>query len=94
MSVWSWCGVAVSLVTALSATVRAFQPASNYYASGVYGMTRRTHAGYALAGFVLAGLSGLSLVRPEIPVTAILAAAVLLTILYFTSFLRGFSDEE
>ena len=94
MSLWAVCGVTLSLGTAAFAIWRAAGGTANYYAGGVYGMTRRSHAGYALAGFTLAASFLLSLLWPAIPVIALLAAAVLLAIFYFTSFLRGFSDEE
>ena len=94
MTPWAAAGLALCLVTGAVALRRARTGTKNFYESGVYGMTRQTHTRYALVSFVMAALFAVSYVEPAFPVIPLLAAAVLLSIFYFTSFLRGFSDEE
>ena len=67
---------------------------TSYYAQG-YGMTATTHRGYAAAS---AGFFALFLVLAFARQTALAAVALapftLLALLYATSFLRGFSDQD
>ena len=94
MVLWRTAGLLMAILTAGTAFWRTLFGSAGYYESAVYGMTRRTHTGYALAGLALALLFAVSYVQPAIPVIPLAGAAVLLAIFYFTSFLRGFSDEE
>jgi len=86
-------GLLVSAGTAASAAWRAVRGTGNVYANEVYGMTAATHARYAAAGTMAACLCAAAWFRPEVPETAAFAGAVLVSVFYFTSFLRGFSDE-
>jgi hypothetical protein len=94
MFAWTTLGLAISLLMALTALTRRSGTSRNYYEADVYGMTPAVHSRYSLAGFVLAALFALAYFLPPIPVVPLLAVAVLVAIFYFTSFLRGFSDEE
>ena len=68
--------------------------AANYYERDVYAMTRRTHASYALASVLFAVLFVLGYFSAAVPTIPLLAAYALVFIFYFSSFARGFSDEE
>ncbi|HEV3152453.1 MAG TPA: hypothetical protein VGZ02_01470 [Candidatus Baltobacteraceae bacterium] len=94
MTVWAWVGLGVALATGLRAAYAAVRPPANFYAEGIYGMRPATHAWYAIIGFALAALFAISSVQHAIPAAVLLAVAVLVAIFYFTSYLRGFSDEE
>lgn len=66
----------------------------NYYAGDVYGMTPLTHRRYAAAGLLFVAIFVAALFVRSIPVVPLLAALTVLAIFYFSSFVRGFSDEE
>lgn len=86
-------GLLICAGTAASAGWRAVRGSRNVYANEVYGMTPGTHARYAAAGTMAGCVCAAAWLRPEVPETAAFALAVLLSVFYFTSFLRGFSDE-
>ena len=94
MNAWSTVGLVAALATAAVALAQARRRDSNYYASAVYGMSRAAHARYALAGLAFAAVFAVSYVQPAVPVVPILAVAALGAVLYFTSFLRGFHEDE
>ena len=91
---WSLAGLVLSLFVAVFAAIKSRRPAANYYAAHVYGMTRQTHAIYAVISAVFAALFAFSLVASWVPAVPLLAVFVLIFIFYFSSFARGFSDEE
>lgn len=95
MNGWALAGTALAGMLAAGAWLRSRAPAGNFYETEVYGLTRRTHRRYALVclafcGAFAAGLAGVAV----IPVVPLLAVFAVMAILYGTSFLRGFSDEE
>jgi len=94
MSVWSAAGLALALFTCACAAAAAVRPPANYYASTVYGIRRSGHVAYAAASLALAAVFVLSAWWHAIPAAVLLAPTVLAAIFYFTSYLRGFSDEE
>lgn len=94
MGAWGTVGLVLSILTGGVAVWRARSEATNYYESGVYAMTPAVHTRYALVSFAFAALFALAYFRTFVPVVPLLAAAFLVSIFYFTSFLRGFSDEE
>ncbi len=91
---WATVGLTLSVSISLLAFVYSKQAPSNYYQREVYGMTGRTHRGYALAGLLFVLLFALCLGLPSLPVIPVFGAFVLLAIFYATSFARGFSDAE
>jgi hypothetical protein len=89
-----WAGVGLVLsVLLLVVALRNAAAGANEYAREVYYMTKRTHLGFGLAGaagivlFTLAYFTRLA----SVPLLAVFA---LLSILYFSSFARGFSEDE
>jgi len=98
---WVWAGFVLSLGLALVAWARSRASSRTYYEGEVYGMGPTAHRKYALA-FAAAGAGFLlELVwQPSGPgpfawvPTALLAATVLLGILYLATFVRGASGEE
>lgn len=84
----------IALLTAVTAWYRSRTHAGNYYADQVYGMDRRIHTRYALTGAILFVLLGASLFYQKIPSVLLLGIAVIVAVFYFSSFARGFSDEE
>lgn len=91
---WSTAGLLLALSVAVVALRHGGARAGHHYASGVYGMTAAGHRGFAAAGFGLAAVFAVSYGWSGIPVIPVLGVAVLVAVFYFTSFLRGFSDEE
>jgi hypothetical protein len=57
-------------------------------------MTARSHRSYALVSLPFIGFFVAALVVPNVPAVPLLGLYALVAIFYFTSFLRGFSDEE
>jgi hypothetical protein len=84
----------MALAIAAFAFWRSRLVSTNYYEIHVYGMTAQTHRRYALVSLLFAGLFALAFAIPFIPVVAVLAVYVLVAIFYFSSFARGFSDEQ
>ena len=91
---WSLAGLLLSLFVAAFALLKSLRPAANYYASNVYGMTRRSHRVYAAVSGVFAAVFAYSLTTAWVPAIPLLAVFALIFIFYFSSFARGFSDEE
>ena len=91
---WAIAGLVLSLFAAAFAAVRSRRPTANYYETHVYGITSGTHRGYAAVSLVFAIFFAASLALRRLPVVPVLALYVLVFIFYFSSFARGFSDEE
>jgi hypothetical protein len=91
---WAACGLVLALFSALFAWFRSTRATTNYYAGDVYGMSRATHRRYAFAAMAFAAVFAAALFVNEIPTVPLLAVFALIAILYFSSFARGFSDEE
>lgn len=87
-------GMVIALTTAAIAWYRSRARASNYYADQVYGMNPRTDRRYALVSVCLFLLLGASVFVRQIPGVPLLGIVVLVAIFYFSSFARGFSDDE
>lgn len=92
--IWAICGLAASVFIVVFALWRSGRPDSDYYASHVYGMTATTHRRYAAISALFAVFFALSLAAAWVPVVPLLGAFTLVFIFYFSSFARGFSDEE
>jgi hypothetical protein len=91
---WAICGLAASTFLAVFAVWRSTRSGSNYYASHVYGMTPAVHRRYAAIGAVFAAFFAISFAYGWVPVVPLLGVFTLVFIFYFSSFARGFSDEE
>jgi hypothetical protein len=91
---WAACGLVLALFSAIFAWLRSTHATGNYYAGDVYGMSRATHRRYAYAGAAFAAVFTAALFVHEIPTVPLLALYALIAIFYFSSFARGFSDEE
>jgi len=91
---WAGLGLALSLFTALFAWRRSSRAAGNYYAADIYGMTALTHRRYAAISVGCAAAFAAGIFTAAIPTVPLLAAYALLAIFYFSSFARGFSDED
>ena len=91
---WNGIGLALCCIQVAFSLRKARGGSANYYERDVYAMTRRTHASYALAGVLFAVLFVLAYFTNAIPTIPLLAAYALVFIFYFSSFARGFSDEE
>ena len=90
---WSGVGLLLAFIAIAIAVVKSKRGIGGYYEREVYGMTRRTHAAYALisAGFAAVFLAAYLVSLPVVP---LLAAYVVIFVFYVSSFARGFSDEE
>ena len=93
-NMWDGIGLALCCIQIAFALGKARGGAANYYERDVYAMTRRTHASYALASALFAVLFVLGYFSTAVPTIPLLAAYALVFIFYFSSFARGFSDEE
>ena len=94
MSAWTAAGLLLAFATAAAAATGAMRATPNAYAGGVYGMTRRTHAAYAVTSLLSGAGFAASFAVSAIPVFALLAVQTLVSVFYAASYLRGFSDEE
>jgi len=91
---WSIVGLSTCLLVAVFAWWRSLRP-SGYYDGDVYGMTPAAHRRYVVGELVLAlFFLGTLLARAEWLALWLLALAVLTDVVYLTSFLRGWSEEE
>lgn len=90
---WSGVGLALCVILIAVAALKSKRGRGSFYEREVYGMTRRTHGAYATlsAFFALAFIAAFFVRLPTVP---LLAAYALIFIFYFSSFARGFSDEE
>lgn len=93
LGVWHLVGLVLASLMALVAVVNARRNGTNYYEAEIYGMTPRTHLIAALVSACFAGAFAAA-PRWHLPTIALLAVFTLLAILYGTSFLRGFSEQD
>ncbi len=91
---WDVLGLAAAAATACFAWFCSTRTASNYYEGEVYGMTAHTHRVYALTSAAFTVLFAAALALASIPTVPLLAVFALVAIFYYSSFARGFSDEE
>jgi len=91
---WNGIGLALCCIQLAFALWRSRSRTANYYERDVYAMTRRTHASYALASALFGALFVAGYFSAAVPAVPLLAAYALIFIFYFSSFARGFSDEE
>ena len=92
--VWNAIGLALCCIVIAVAILQSNRANSGYYAGEVYGMTARSHRAYASLSALFAVLFVLSFFSAAIPAVPLLGAYALVFIFYFSSFVRGFSDEE
>jgi hypothetical protein len=78
----------------LVAALKSKRGRAGYYESEVYGMTTRSHRAYLVLSAVFAALFIAAYFSSGIPVIPLLGAYALVFIFYFSSFARGFGDEE
>lgn len=91
---WSAVGLVLCAVVIVVSALKSKRGSAGYYESEVYGMTARTHRRYLWLSGAFAGVFAASLFISSIPVIPLLGAYALVFIFYFSSFARGFSDEE
>jgi hypothetical protein len=91
---WNGVGLALCCTVIWVALRKSKRGGGSYYASEVYGMTRRTHLAYATLSTCFAALFIAAFFTGALPAVPLLAAYALVFIFYFSSFARGFSDEE
>lgn len=87
-------GLVLALFVALFALWRSVRAGENYYETHVYGMTTATHRRYAAVSLLFVALFCAASFVASLPAVPLLAIYVLIAIFYFSSFARGFSDEE
>jgi hypothetical protein len=90
--IWTLTG----LVLSVAATIFALRLSGrdDAFATGVYGMSARSHRRFALLCLFFAGTFVLAAAWPLIPVIPVFGLFVFALILYGTSFLRGYADED
>lgn len=91
---WNVAGFLLCTAVILTALFKSKRTGGGYYAGDVYGMTAGQHLGYAALAALFAALFLAAMFLRVIPSIPLLAAFTLVFILYFSSFARGFSDEE
>ncbi len=91
---WGAVGFAFAAFTAAFAISRWRHESGNYYARDVYGLTRSGHRNYAIASLLFSGFFLAALFVRALPAVVAFGAFTLLAIFYFSSFARGFSDED
>jgi hypothetical protein len=90
---WAAIGCVLSLGLAAAAWWRSRAHAGPFDGA-VYGMTRRSHQRYALAGLVLAAAFAMAFAWSAMPVIPLLAIAIVVIIFYAASFVRGAESDE
>ncbi|HKU66667.1 MAG TPA: hypothetical protein VJP85_02725 [Candidatus Baltobacteraceae bacterium] len=91
---WSAAGIVLCAIVTAVAAVRSKRGNAGYYEGEVYGMTARTHRVYIVLSAIFGALFAAAYFASGIPVIPLLGAYALVFIFYFSSFARGFSDEE
>lgn len=91
---WNGIGLALCCILIAFALWKTKSGGANYYEQDVYAMTIRTHSAYAFISTAFAGLFLAAYFISGVPVIPLLAAYALVFVFYFSSFARGFSDEE
>lgn len=89
---WAWIGVGVAAVGGILSLRNARTPARSFYATEVYGMSRRSHVRFALLSGAFVASFIVAAFVPVVPAVPILAVYTLLLVLYAASFARGFSE--
>jgi hypothetical protein len=87
-------GLVLALIVAGFAGWRSRRTSRNYYETHIYGMTPQTHVRYAAVSLLFTALFASAFFASFVPVVPLLAAYTLVAIFYFSSFARGFSDEQ
>lgn len=87
-------GLALCVIVIIVATVKSRRTSGSYYEREVYGMTSRSHRAYAVLSGAFALAFAAAFFLSVIPAVPLLGAYALIFIFYFSSFARGFSDEE
>lgn len=90
---WTVVGIVLCLAVAVAAWLRSRTAGGHYDADG-YGMTPQTHRRYAWLAALLAVLLGASFYVAALPSIVLLGVAVLVGILYLSSFLRGAQADD
>jgi hypothetical protein len=91
---WSGVGLVLCAVVIAFAVRAGRRESGSYYAREVYGMTARTHLAYALLSGAFGAAFAAAFAVRAIPAVPLLGVYALVFIFYFSSFARGFSDEE
>ncbi len=91
---WSAVGLVLCMLLIAVALRKSKRTRGSYYEREVYGMTARTHRAYIVLSVVFLALFAASYFAGGIPAVPLLGAYTLVFIFYFSSFARGFSDEE
>lgn len=91
---WSGVGLVLCAIVIAVALLKSRRGNGSYYEHEVYGMTARTHRAYASLSALFAAAFAASFLVSVIPAVPLLGAYALIFIFYFSSFARGFSDEE
>ena len=91
---WNAIGLALCCIVIAVSLMKSKRVDGGYYAGEVYGMTARTHRAYAGLSALFAALFLLAFFTTLVPTVPVLGAYALVFIFYFSSFARGFTDEE
>lgn len=92
---WSGVGLVLcAIVSAVALIKSSKRGAGSYYEREEYGMTARTHKAYLSLSALFAAAFAAALFTSAVPTVPLLAAYALIFVFYFSSFARGFSDEE
>lgn len=91
---WNSAGLLLCCVVIVIAGLKSKHGKAGYYEREVYGMTARSHVAYLTLSAIFGALFVAAYFTSGIPVIPLLGAYALVFIFYFTSFARGFSDEE
>lgn len=91
---WNGAGLLLCLIVIAVALLKSKRGGGNYYAGEVYGMTARSHRAYAALSGAFAAVFIAAYFIAGLPIVPLLGAYALIFIFYFSSFARGFSDEE
>ncbi len=93
-TVWNFIGLGVSLAIAALAWSRS-RGSGGFYDAGVYAMTARTHAAYAVASLAFAlFFAGAIALRWETLAVPGLALYAVVATFYAASFVRGAADAD
>ena len=91
---WNVVGIALALSIAAIAIVRS-RTRGGYYDSQLYGMVPETHRRYAIISLAFALFFGVSYAfRAETAGLVALAIYAVIALLYLTSFIRGYADND
>lgn len=91
---WSAVGLVLCGLVMAVAALKSKHGHGGYYEREVYAMTARTHRAYIALSAVFAAIFAAAFFVSGVPVIPLLGAYALVFIFYFSSFARGFSDEE